>query len=863
MVGETVYDIIKELSGDIVFVKEETPKQGKNEGIPRNLHSSLYFLAKLQHPKGLYSHQYKCIKSCLEGKNIAINTSTASGKSLCFLLPALNELLSNPTSRCLFIYPIKALANDQIKKMLQWTKKLGLGDVVQKFDGDVKGKGRLEAIKQGRLLVATPDILHMTLLRNNKEEYYRDLFSNLKYVLLDECHTYNGAFGSHMAMVIRRLNQVCRNHNNTPQYILSSATIGSPQEHIKTLTGLNNIQLISEEDNGSPVAGKSLYMVKPPQDSAVNTFVLKLVKRIIEADYRFLIFCNTRKEVESLNYSFGQNYPKYKEFVRPYRAGFEAEDRVAIENALGSRKLKGVFCTSALEMGIDLPEMDVCVMIGLPGNKIGMIQRAGRVGRKNPGSVIVLSSNSPYDHYYFDHPGELFDKSLEKIAINIENKQVLLSHYACARAEAENFENPLMNEDIFGTNFIHLSRQIHLYDYPEEILYENIPHFKVSIRCVEDPTYTIILGWNSNDPQLGQINYSQILREAYVGAIYLHMGKKFRVKSICYAKKQVFVDARCSGAAQTKPKSDVFVKPRISGRSTRSKVWPGIKVWDTPMSITERVVGYTETIGKEKEDYYYEQPMMRYFVTSGTVISITGLKSLSHGAIMGLATAMENAYPILYNCSKEDISSFAWSKENNEGYIYLFDSTAGGLGITQQVVSLFEEFLGVVTHNVINCPHCSSDNAHSKTGCFKCVLSNPWFNYPESTRQDTINLLNEVLEVTRKNRPQENTAVEEGLNNDLLCCRNENAFGGTMIVNGSVVFTGKHQQGIVLGSKIFNNGLLTDRLYEVQVGSKKEQYLGNKLTLIQGSVERYCLNCGGELIGFEETTCPLCEAQII
>lgn len=860
---DRIHNILNQLSSEIVYIVSEPPRQGNITGIPKGLHISLYMLAKAYYPKGLYAHQAKSIDASLQGKHVAINTSTASGKSLCFMLPVLNELLKDPQARSLFIYPIKALSNDQIRKLQPWAGALRLGDAVQKFDGDVKGKQRLNAIKKGRLIICTPDILNMTLLRMNKEDPYKEFFRNLKYIVLDECHIYHGAFGSHMAMVIRRLRQVCRNHGSSPQFILSSATIGSPEKHIKNLTGLSDVTIINEEENGSPAAEKKYYMVKPPEDNKLTTYIVKLTRELINTGHRFLVFCNTRKEVESFTIAFKQTFPKDKDKIMPYRAGYEPGDRAAIESALAKGNLSGVFCTSALEMGIDLSQLDVCVMTGLPGNKISMLQRAGRVGRKAPGAVIICANNTPYDNYFFNHPQELFNRPLEELVINLENKQIQIAHYACARAEAFNFEQPHLDEDIFGASFIKIANHVSLYDYPEDILYETEPHFKVLIRCVDDPTYDIILGRHGDDSLIGQITYSQILREAYHGAIYLHLGKRYRTKKISYAKRQVFMDARCP-MAQTKPKHEVFVKPRVSSRAKKSKVWLGIKVWETSLSITERVTGYTEIVTKQRKEYHYEQPMMRYFVTSGAVISFQDQKYLTHGAILGLATALENAYPIIYSCAKEDISSYAWSKENKEAHIYLFDSTAGGLGISQEAVRLFENLLKVAADIVINCPNCADDYENKDYGCIKCVLSNSWFNYPANTRKETIAFLNEILEIIENTQPETTDSDNNERFEDIsLNHKSDNCFGRTMIANGSLVYTGRHQEGLVLESKPFNNGLIEDRLYKIQVGDYVYQFLGSKLTLIQGKVERWCLNCGEELIDFEEMTCPVCGVKLI
>lgn len=279
----------------------------------------------------------------------------------------------------------------------------------------------------------------------------------------------------------------------------------------------------------------------------------------------------------------------------PYRSGYEASDRQRIENALRNGTLSGVFCTSALELGVDLPDIDVCLMLGLPGTKISFVQRAGRAGRSKKGAVVVLKSGSAQDEYYFSRPRELIEKGFEPLKIHLRNRQIILGHYACARLEGGDFERPALSERIFGSHFKVVEERIRDFDFPDEILYHQTPHFEVQIRSVNDPSYSIVLGKNGDDPGIGSINYSQIMREAYPGAIYGHMGRRYRVERISYSKRQVFVSARCP-PGHTRPLAAVFVKPRPGTYQERHKKWGGITVSCCFISVLERVDGYVENV---------------------------------------------------------------------------------------------------------------------------------------------------------------------------------------------------------------------------------------------------------------------------
>ncbi|MFZ3129823.1 MAG: DEAD/DEAH box helicase [Desulfosporosinus sp.] len=241
----------QDLKGKIIYDYLDSSRQGLYRKAPEALDSRLKLYTRFKYPKGLYYHQEECINSLLAGRHTALCTSAASGKSLGFSYPAMQEILGNSRARALFIYPIKALANDQIAKLKTLATDLGLNpELVRKFDGDVHGKDRLEALKMGRILVVTPDVLHTTLLRQNDEPLYSEFFEDLTLVILDECHVYTGVFGSNMAYVLRRLRQICRKKGSNPRFMMASATVGNPQEHLIHLTGIKDIT-----DNNRKVGG--------------------------------------------------------------------------------------------------------------------------------------------------------------------------------------------------------------------------------------------------------------------------------------------------------------------------------------------------------------------------------------------------------------------------------------------------------------------------------------------------------------------------------------------------------------------------------------------------------------------------------
>lgn len=860
MEPHTLGTIISELRGKIVFQREEAKKPGDYSKAPEGLPTSLSLLTKFQYPQGLYAHQAACIDSVLHGHHTVICTATASGKSICFSYPVMAKILTDKEARALFVFPVKALANDQIVRLKSLAKNLRLDpDMIKKFDGDVKGEARKEAITNVRILICTPDVLHTTLLRENEKSDYSRFFSNLNYVILDECHVYTGSFGSNMAYVLRRLRQITNKHKSNPKYIMSSATVGNPHEHLTQLTGLQDIMVIGDNSNGSPSYGKRYYMVEP--EGPTESFALKLIRQLLAKETKFLVFCHTRQAVEHLSSELQTRYPEGAEYVRPYRAGFEADDRLGIEKAFRAGKLRGVISTSALELGVDLPNLDVCIMIGLPSTKVSLLQRAGRVGRTAKGSVVLLKSYSAFDYYYFNHPEELFEKPLEPLMLHLSNKQLMTSHYACARVESGDFDNPELDVEVFGPEFIQLAHKIREFDFPDDILYSQNPHFDMQIRSINDPSYNIVVGFNLGDVPIGSITYSQILREAYPGAVYLHMAKRYRVIKISYSKRVVLVDTRCP-YAHTRPRAEVFVNERYRSNSgIHKKLGECLQLKQTSLGITEKVSGYVETSGQKSEVIDYDQPLMRHFVTDGVVFTLKGLSRLSYSAIVGLATALENAYPMCYPCAREDIASYAWVKGNEEARIFLYDTSAGGLALTWPAVDNFERLLELTLASVAGCTSC---NDHpEQNGCIHCVAANRWYTFTvNSDRTAVIELIREIQGVLGSVSPMESAAQTTVAAKSSPGEGAGTGCGRSMLSEGSLVFTGKCQEGVVISSRPFVSSVNEDRLYEVSVNGKTMQLLGSSLSLLQGNIEKWCTSCGQEGLEQIEDLCPICGAQL-
>jgi len=285
-----------------------------------------------------------------------------------------------------------------------------------------------------------------------------------------------------------------------------------------------------------------------------------------------------------------------------------------------------------------------------------------------------------------------------------------------------------------------------------------------------------------------------------------------------------------------------------------------LEIKQTSLSTIEKVTGYTEFHGKSKSDHQYKQPLMRHFVTDGVIISMRGLNCISHSAVVGLATALEHSYPMCYPCAREDIASYAWTRGDEEGHIYLFDNSAGGLALTWAAMDNFARLLQLTYSTVANCSNCNNDPAQN--GCINCVDANRWYTYNmHSDRSAVLELLCEIQRIIETVEPRVFTSGSLTKIKEKYAIDDKKQFGRTMISTGSLVFTGRNQEGFVVSSQPFNSAL-DDRLYDISVNGTVFKFIGSSLTLLHGNVEKWCLNCGTEAIEFSEENCPVCGVNL-
>ena len=529
--GHRVFDPQESVFGDLQFQ------------LSQNLINALYNTKNITQ---LYSHQAEAINNLYQGYNVIVSTSTSSGKSLIYQVPMLHELEIDDQSRGIYIFPTKALAQDQRRSMKELLKFMpGFEDIiVDTFDGDTAMSDRHVIREEGRIIFTNPDMLHITILP--QEEKWRTFLKNLKYVVVDELHVYNGLFGSHMAFIMRRLRRICAAIGNRHvKFISCSATVANPEEHMKTIFGVNRIKLT--DFDGSPSGRKEFVCwntpFKDPQDPSSgrgDTMAesARLFCQLILHGVRVIAFCRVRKQCEVLitavrNEAQNLERADLAARVMGYRGGYAPEDRRRIEKEMFDGKLMGIIATNALELGVDIGSLDAVITVGFPYTIANLRQQSGRAGRRNKDSLSVLVGDCfPTDQYFMENPDEIFTKPNCELQVDLTNMLVLEGHMQCAA-----FEMPIRpdeDRDFFGKQVPEIAEERMVKDslgfYHCNERFRPLPSRCVAIRDTEDGHFAVIDITNDRNVVLEEVEPSRAFFTIYEGGIFLHQGYTYLCK---------------------------------------------------------------------------------------------------------------------------------------------------------------------------------------------------------------------------------------------------------------------------------------------------------------------------------------------
>ncbi|MGH8678708.1 MAG: DEAD/DEAH box helicase, partial [Burkholderiales bacterium] len=507
----------------------------------------------------LYTHQAEVIAHALNGHHVVVTTPTASGKTLCYNAPVLNAILQDPSSRALYLFPTKALAQDQLVELRALSAAVGeaagLEIGVHTYDGDTPQDARRAIRSCAHVVLSNADMLHSGILPHHPK--WAKLFENLRFVVIDELHAYRGVFGSHLANVLRRLQRICRHYGSAPVFICSSATIANPRELAERLTE-QSFTLVS--DSGAPRGEKWFVFVNPPvvnRELGIRRSYLSESRRVagefLRRNLQVIVFAQSRLTTEILTTYLKDDFsssPGDDRSIRGYRGGSLPGRRREIERGLREGRVRGVVSTNALELGIDIGALDVSVMAGYPGTIAATWQRAGRAGRRGGGSAAVLvASSAPIDQFVVRHPSYFFDASPEHALINPDNLQILLAHITCAA-----FELPFKADETFGrekvqevlgvlaeAGFVHFSQENE--QERDGTWYwtgESYPADAISLRSVSSDNFVIVDTTNGADV-IGETDFTSGLPTLHPKAIYLLEGKLFQVERLDFEGRKAYV----------------------------------------------------------------------------------------------------------------------------------------------------------------------------------------------------------------------------------------------------------------------------------------------------------------------------------
>ncbi len=665
----------------------------------------------------LYTHQAEGLQKILDGHNVAIATPTASGKTLVYNLPVLTSLLQDPAGHALYIFPLKALEQDQFDELQTLLERLDGSLQAAIYDGDTTAHHR-KKIKTAppQILITTPDMLHAGILAFH--EQWAEFFSRLRFVVIDELHTYSGIFGSHVLHLFRRFNRICASYGSDPVYIASSATIGNPEHLARSLV---NRDFHPVEKNGAPSAPKHFVFLNPPESP--NTVAAQLLRLSVTRKFRTIVFTRARVITELIYRWATQNRKDLRQLISSYRAGYLPEERRQIEAALNSGDLIGVVSTSALELGIDIGGLDVCILVGYPGSIVNTWQRAGRVGRSGRESLIVLiASKDALDQFFMKHPDHFFGRAVEDAVVDPSNKYILKSHLVCAARElplvAGDPEYQVPGWDEAVEELVEEGALLQSAEGDAWYAARKQPHRLVNMRTIGE-SWTI---YQKNPTHLiGTVSGGQVYSECYEGAIYLHRGRQFLIQGRDPQKRQIYareVDEPYYTRAKTEKETEILDE-------LRARPMAGFLAKLGRLKVSSQVVGYEKIrVGDQVviSQHSLEAPV-EHFETIGFWLELDARfkKELRRnrfhymGSIHAIEHAMKALFPLLALSDRTDVGGICYPlhPQLGKGAIFVYDYHPGGIGLAEKGYAMLDRLLGMTRDLVEGC-ECAS-------GCPSCI----------------------------------------------------------------------------------------------------------------------------------------------
>ncbi len=734
-----VTELLENLRADPSFMRHVThwehipANEGRYAPFPDSLQPKLKEALQKHGIERLYSHQARAIELVLQDKNVVVVTPTASGKTLCYNIPVLNRILLEPETRALYLFPTKALSQDQMQEIHELVTLMEADIKVFTFDGDTPQSARKAIRTAGHVVVTNPDMLHQGILPHHT--LWIKLFENLKYIVIDEIHHYRGVFGSHLANVLRRLRRICRFYNSSPRFICCSATIANPAEFAEKLIE-EPVELV--DNNGAPRGEKHFIFYNPPvvnielgiRASSVKESQ-KIAQRFLKAGIQTIVFARSRSRVELLTRYLQEamaSYPRFKGRIKGYRGGYLPSERRAIEKGLRSGEVMGVVSTNALELGIDIGQLQACVMSGYPGTIASAWQQAGRAGRKVGTSVAVLvASSSPLDQYIINHPEFFFARTPEAAMIDPDNLLIMTSHIKCAA-----FELPFSDGERFGHGNYQVAFTGDILEYLQEngVLHhadgkwhwmaETYPAEAVSLRSASTEN-VVIIDRTAEERVIGEIDYVTAPLYVHKDAIYMHGTETYHVDRFDWKRKKAYVhqvesdyytDAQIKSSLKV---LDVFQSAEIPGGG---KAFGEVSVTTVPTMYKKIKFRTHENIGWGP----IELPELELQTTAywwEWDADIREKLGLSHDelgdALKGVANVLGHVAPLFIMADPGDIITLPMVRSpfTDLATVYIYERYPGGVGFAEKLFQAHDAMIEAALEVI---RHCGCE-----TGCPGCV----------------------------------------------------------------------------------------------------------------------------------------------
>jgi DEAD/DEAH box helicase domain-containing protein len=714
--------------GQIAHARFLPPRGARFGTLAHSLHPGLEERLRARGITRLYTHQVAAIEAARRGEHVAVVTPTASGKTLCYNLPVLDGLLADPEARALYLFPTKALAQDQLDEL----RGFDLPDVpVAVYDGDTPQRARRGIREQARVLLSNPDMLHVGILPQHFR--WKPFLRGLRFVVVDEMHAYRGVFGSNVANVLRRLRRLCRLHGAAPQFLCASATIANPEEFGGRLLGL---PVTVVDDHGAPAGPRWFALWNPPlldaggvaRRSALSE-ATAVFSELVRRGVRTVAFTKARKATELISrYAAArlrETAPGLAERISPYRAGYLPEDRRRIERRLFAGELVGVVATSALELGIDVGGLDAAVLVGFPGTIASMWQRAGRAGRGADASLAVLvAQDDALDQYLMRHPDYLFERPCEHAVIDPENPYVLARHLRCAAAEIALVATDLT---LFGARARELIPRL---EETGELTArrarwywtgtQRYPAHEVDVRSASGAVFRIV---GPDRRAIGTVDEARVFEQVHPGAVYLHQGEAYLVRDLDLRARVARV--QLAGVDHhTQPRTTIDLTIR---RPRASRPWGPTTLHCGEVEVATQVTGYARKqlfTDAVLDIQPLELPPRRlqttalWFEIPAPLEAEVRRRGLDFaGGIHAVEHAAIGLLPLFAMCDRWDIGGVSYPAHPQTGtpVIFIYDGHPGGVGITEKGYALIDA-LAAATLDVIAACGCEG-------GCPSCIQS--------------------------------------------------------------------------------------------------------------------------------------------